>query len=181
MGMSNRAMKRYSSAYHDYYVWVRLRQAAHAATEARKEELRQTGLSVMEAAVLFIINTTGRKATLSEVARWLFRQPNSTSELISRMEKKGLVTKVRDLDKISQVRIALTEKGEELYRKTSYRESVRQIISHLSQKEQQELVQYLERLLEAALMKLGKDSIPPTPLAAAFEIEARDRISGKDC
>ena len=87
-----------------------LNQATDATLRARQKELDRYGISAAQAAVLFIIQAIGEKATPAEITRWLFREPHSVSGMLSRMEKQGLVRKVKDLDGKNLVRIAMTEK-----------------------------------------------------------------------
>lgn len=100
------------SASQDYNLWVLLHQARDVIYKAKEKELRQYGLSPIKAAVLFVIKAIGDKATPAEIARWVFREPNSITELINRMAGKGLVRKTRDPDKKNLVRVTLTEKGQ---------------------------------------------------------------------
>jgi len=73
---------------------------------------------------LFVVQSTRERATPSEISRWLLREPHSTSGLITRMEKDGLVTKVDDLERKNMLRVAMTEKGREAYEKSTDRESI---------------------------------------------------------
>ena len=82
----------------DYNLWVLLHQAKDAVFKAREKELSQYGISAMEAAALFIIQAIGDKATPAEISRWIFREHHTVTALLSRMEKKGLITKVKDLE-----------------------------------------------------------------------------------
>lgn len=67
----------------------------------------------------------------------------------------GFERKVKDLDRKNMVRIELTEKGLELYRKSSRRESIKSIVSILSSDEQTELRFLLSKLHDKALKHLG--------------------------
>lgn len=86
-------MKNYSFVDQDYELWVLLHQPRDAVFKAREKELSPYGISTMQAAVLFIILAIGNEATPTEISRWLLREPHSVSNLLSRMEKEGLVTK----------------------------------------------------------------------------------------
>ena len=156
-------MQNSSSEYRNYDLWVRLRQTAHAIHKAREKELRQSGISIMESAALFIVQAIGRKATLVEISRLLFREPNSVSELVRRMEKNGLVRKVKDLDKRNMIRVVLTEKGEQAYSQASKRASIHRIMSVLSEADRQQFDSYLIKLSKKAITELGRSSIPPIP------------------
>jgi DNA-binding MarR family transcriptional regulator len=71
------------------------------------------------------------------------------------MEKQGLVRKVNDLDKKNMVRVYLTDEGQQVYRKAAKRESIREIMSCLSDEECRQLISSLRKLRNKALKKLG--------------------------
>ncbi|MFC2047630.1 aldehyde ferredoxin oxidoreductase N-terminal domain-containing protein [Chloroflexota bacterium] len=128
-----------------------------------KKELEQFGISTMEAAVLFVIQIVGRRATSAEIARWLFREPHSTVGYINRMEKKGLVRRVRDLNKKNQIRIAMTRKGRQVFAQSEKTEEFKRIFNRLSEEERQQLGSLLEKVLDATLKELAIDRRPPYP------------------
>jgi DNA-binding MarR family transcriptional regulator len=79
------------------------------------------------------------------------------------MEKKGLITKVKDSDRKNMWRVALTEKGQNAYRQSVKRESIHAAMSSLSEKERLQLGSYLEKLRDCALTQLVRDMKPPFP------------------
>jgi len=102
-------------------------------------------------------------ATPAEISRWLFREPHTVSGLLDRMEKDGLVTKVKDLDRKNLVRVVITEKGEEAYRKSRDMKAVGNIMSSLLEEEKDNLRGYLETLRSEALAQLRVDYPLPFP------------------
>ena len=156
-------MKNLSCTDEDYHLWLLLAQARDAILNARRKELRQYNISASQGAVLFAIQSIGDEATPAEISRWVFREPHSISELLSRMERKGLVRKVKDLGRKNLVRIVLTDKGREVYHKSTKRELVCKIISCLPEKERQQLRSYLKTLRNRALKELGMEHIIPFP------------------
>jgi len=80
-----------------YQLWVLLHQVCVAATRARGNELRKFGISRMQATVLFWLKTMNGSVTPAELSRLLFREPHTVFSLLNRMEKQGLVKKVKDL------------------------------------------------------------------------------------
>ena len=135
----------------DYELWVLLAQAREAMYKARQKELRLYNLSPRQSAVLFIIRAIGDKVTPAEISRWLLREPHSVSEIISRMEKQGLLKKVRDLYRKNLVRIELTEKGSEAYNQAIKRDSIHTIMSALSDEERRQFSTMLEKIRYRAL------------------------------
>ena len=147
----------------DYELWVLLAQAREAMYKARQEELRRYNLSPRQSAVLFIIRAIGDKVTPAEISRWLLRESHSVSEIINRMEKKGLLKKVRDLDRKNLVRIELTEKGSEAYNQAIKRDSIHTIVSALSDEERRQFSSTLKTIRDKALKETGKELRTPFP------------------
>ena len=147
----------------DYTLWWLLFQAQDTLFKAREKELRQYGISPEEAAVLFIVRCLDNQAIPSEISRWLFRKPHTVSGILNRMEKKRLVSKTKDLPKKNQIRVSLTDKGEQACDQATKIESIRQIMSSLSEQERQQLSSHLETLRDRALKELGIDTKPPFP------------------
>jgi DNA-binding MarR family transcriptional regulator len=146
-----------------YKLLAKLGQARHAIHIVRDRELNRCGISSRKAIVLFIIQAIGDEATPAEIARWLFRQPHGVSALLNRMEKDGLVKKVKDSDSKTLVRVAITEKGQQAYRESANRDPVNQIMSSLSEEERRKLGSISLKLRDIALARLWIDTKPPYP------------------
>jgi len=137
----------------DYRLWVLLNQVRDAVFKARQKELNQYNISATQAATLLVIEAIGPKATASEISRQLFRKPHSVcgaDGILGRMEKKGLVRRLKDLDRKNLVRVVLTEKGRQAYYQSTKQESIRQIMSSLSEEERQQLTSCLHTLRDKA-------------------------------
>ena len=144
-------MKNDVAADLDYELWVLLHQATDAIAGAREDELRKFGISMMQAEVLFVVKAIRGPATPAEISRWLFREPHTVSGLLNRMEKQGLVKKVKDLEKKNLIRVEITDKGEEGYRRSRELQSIHRILSSLSQEERDNLRASLRTLRDKAL------------------------------
>lgn len=147
----------------DYEVWVMLRQVHDVMHRARDKELKRIGISWTQAAVLFIVKAIHIPATPSEISRWFFRQPHTVSELLRRMEKEGLIKRVKDLKRKNQIRVSITKKGEELYLQTRDLKTIHEIMSCLSKEEQDNLRSYLTKLRSKSLTELGVEYELPFP------------------
>jgi len=147
----------------DYELWVLLHQACDAMARARENELIPVGISRMQAAVLFIVKAIEGPATPAEISRWLFREPHTVSGLLERMEKQGLVRKVKDLERKNLIRVLFTETGEEAYQRSREMKVIRKILSCLSPKERDNLRAYVETLRNKALGELGISYRLPFP------------------
>ena len=152
-----------SSTDRDYELWVLLQQTSDAVLRARDKELSKHGISSIEAAVLFIVQSIGERAIPAEISRWLFREQHTVSALLSRMEKKGLITKTKDLDKKNLVRVRLTEKGKQAYNNSLSRDSIYRAMSALSEEERHKLSSYLWTLRDRTLEELRMEHKPPYP------------------
>ncbi|MFC1920227.1 MarR family winged helix-turn-helix transcriptional regulator, partial [Chloroflexota bacterium] len=131
---------------------------------ARQREVSAYGLSLRSWGVLSIALRLGIKATPTTISQQSHLQPNSTSEQLKRMEKEGLINKVKDLERKNQVRIEVTEKGYSLYLKTINLQSVEDTVAILTQEEKLELWRILSKLRDNAMDKQGmKDVIPYYP------------------
>jgi len=139
----------------DYELWVLLHQTCDAILRARENELRQTGTSPAQATVLFILKAVTVPATPAEISRWLFREPHTVSGLLNRMEKQGLVRKVKNLERKNMIRIVITEKGEQAYQWAREMKVISKILACLSPEERSNLKTYLKALRNEALKENG--------------------------
>ena len=83
----------------DFDIWLLLVQATRAMRRNRRKELRQIGISNAESMILWIIETIGHRATPAEIARCTMLESHSVSERLAVMQEKGLINKVKDLER----------------------------------------------------------------------------------
>ena len=156
-------MRKRLSVDQDYRLWVLLHHTRDVMFKAREKELRKYGITSIQAGVLFIIKTIDGKATPSKIAKWLLRAPHTVSGILARMERESLVKKAADSNVKGQVIVSLTERGEEVYRQSLQRESIRQIMSCLPEQERKQLSLSLERLRSEAFRNLAVPERIPFP------------------
>jgi DNA-binding MarR family transcriptional regulator len=134
-------------------LFLLLRQTYTLIYQAIEDDLRESGcVPYTQASVLFVLKAIGEPATPTEMSRWLLREKHTVSELISRMEKQGLVRKTKGLKRKNLVGVTLTDKGEEALRQGMMKEkTIRKIMSCLSNEEQDSLRGHLEKLRSKAL------------------------------
>ena len=147
----------------DYNLWVLMRQTRDAMTKARERELEKYGISSIQAAVLFTVQSIGVEATPAEISRRLVREPHSVSGLLSRMEKQGLIKRVKDLPKRNMLRVVMTEKGETAYDQSTKRTTMHEIIGILSENERRRLWDDLEKLRDKSMKLAGIGHELPFP------------------
>jgi len=132
-----------------WYAWVLLVGVRDGISNIRRKALSKHGISPIQGAVLMIVDRMGRQATPTEISRWLHRKPHAISMLVDRMEKSGLVNKVKDLERKNYVRVVMTEKGRDLYQKSLLaRETIFGIMNTMNKEELYQLVSMLERLFK---------------------------------
>ncbi len=155
-------MKSFFSENQSFKTWWLLNQARDVTSRAWSRELSQYGITTEQAAVLFVVKVLTdlkRKITPGEISKWILREPNSVSKILTRMEKQGFVNKINGLGKKkNEVHITLTKKGEESYQHSLNRESIRELMSCFSEEEHQQLSSLLEKIRDKALQDLTKRS-----------------------
>jgi len=144
-----------------FTLWNLLAEVKDTIAKARRKELATYGIPMGRAYVLFAIRAIGKKARPTDIARLTCRETHSVSEMLIRMEKEGLVRKTKDLAQKDHVRIRLTDKGRRMYHHTTHRESIKRIISCLSEKEQEQLSSYLYKLLDQAQKEVDEEMACP--------------------
>ena len=137
-----------------YALWLLLIQTNKAIHLARQEELDRIGITVTEAGVLYYAERLGKRATPAEISRRLSKVSHGISTLIKRMERQGLVKKVKDLDRKNLVRVELTEKGRQTHQHAVKREAIHHVVSSLSAEDFKKLTSFLENLRNAAFEKI---------------------------
>jgi len=107
------------------------------------------------AAALVTIWAFEGKATPAVLSRRLFLEPHTTSELVKRIEQKGLINKNKDGKRENIIRISITEKGRKLCLHAIQPEFVHTIIDVLSDEQKKQLNVILRILYVQALKELG--------------------------
>ena len=139
----------------DTILWLLLDQTAHLFHRALEAEIKPYGISLEQAAALAVINAIGDGATTGELAQWLFLTPHSVSEMMTRMEKKGLVNKIADRTSKRRKILTITAKGRQLFQQTQKMKTIRRLMSHLSEEQRQQMSSGLVLLREKAIQDLA--------------------------
>ena len=147
----------------DYQLWVLLLQTRDMVFTLRREELKHYGISPEEAGVLFIIQSLGENVTPTHIARWLFRKHHTVLGILSRMEKKQLIRRTKDLKRKNVVMVSLTERGQQIFYQSTEIDCIHQIMSSLSQTERQLMRSFLEKMRGRALELINTNPKPPFP------------------
>jgi DNA-binding MarR family transcriptional regulator len=148
----------------DQDLWLLLTHARYAVFRAREKELQRYGVSPEQVGLLFVVQALGNKATPAALSRYILRQPHTVSALVDRMARRGLVKKVKDLDRKNLVRVVMTDKGQKTYELSTKRGPIHRIMNSLSDEERKAFKSYLERILATARKEIGMDreQLPPS-------------------
>ena len=112
-------------------LWALIAQTKDAILRARERDYARYGISNERRAVLFTIQNNGGRATPVEIARGLFRELHSITEMLKRMEADGLITRHKGTGR-SKVEVELTEKGLDVFKQSLCNETDKRIFSVLS-------------------------------------------------
>jgi DNA-binding MarR family transcriptional regulator len=137
-------------------LWVLLDQTYVAVSKCQEAVFAKAGLTLQQYRVLMVIDFAKYPVTPTDVARWLDRNTNSISLIIDRMEKIDLVERVRDLKDRRALRLAITPKGKELFKRATAHglELMKTMMSCCSEEEIQSLTHLLGKLRGRVLEEL---------------------------
>ena len=148
----------------DYRLWALLHQTRSALFKVRERDVSKYGITATQSAVLFVIGTIGENATIGQIARWLVREPHTMSNILMRMEKMGLINRVRNKNNRTEIIISLTKKGKEVHDKLMNDIVViQEMMSCLSEEEYEFMYSCLKKLRDKALNYYVKIRDVPYP------------------
>jgi DNA-binding MarR family transcriptional regulator len=115
------------------------------------------GITAEQYSVLMAMQDLDEPVRATDIARWLGHKVNSVSMLVDRMVKASLVERERDLPDRRAVRLSMTSKGEQAYRRATPAVSrlVEDLLSPLSHKDKDTLISLMEALRGQALQHLN--------------------------
>jgi DNA-binding MarR family transcriptional regulator len=135
-----------------------LRRVFQVVNGQSKKAEKATGLSGPQ---LWAIRTISRGAPImvSEIARQMYLHPATVVGILDRLEKQGVVARVRSREDRRVVRVELTEKGEALVKKAP---EVAQglLVAGLEKLPLKKLINIAEGLDQLVVL-LGAQGIPP--------------------
>jgi DNA-binding MarR family transcriptional regulator len=137
-----------------FMLWILVAQTKDGILRARERDYARYGISNERRAVLYIIENNGGRSTPVEIARGLFRELHSVTELLKRMEKDGLIERSKGSGR-SKVEVRLTPKGLDVFEQSLHSETDKRIFSALNSKERERLASYLWKLRSKVLEDLG--------------------------
>jgi DNA-binding MarR family transcriptional regulator len=153
------AVKNKSNYKTNHSIWVLIDNTHFAIARSRLLELAQFQLTKEQAQVLYVLRLFGGATNMTQIAAFTMRQRHSVSTLVDRMEKAGLVKKVKVPNK-KGYKVTITKKGDERYQNATAK-SIEMLFSSLSSEEKERFTGYLTQLLNKAREMLGLNHNPP--------------------
>jgi len=147
-------MDNYLLNHESYALWLLLSGTRAAISQAR---YRKVGKYIHhnQAAALVMIWQQEGKATPGSIARSLYLQHHSVSELLTRMENKGLIEKTRDESSRNIVRLSITPKGMDYCTQVTQADFIIGIMSSLTSEQRRQLRSLLQVLATAAQARMN--------------------------
>jgi DNA-binding MarR family transcriptional regulator len=139
--------------------WKILNLTRNSIYRIRELELAQFGLTVEQSMILSLLSNRGGSTTSKTIEDLTMRQHNSISALINRMIKTNMVAKKKNPN-TKKTEILITRHGEDLYKKEPIH-SLEMVFSSLTEKDNEQLFNYLNILLNKARDLLGISFVPP--------------------
>jgi DNA-binding MarR family transcriptional regulator len=119
---------------------------ARIINAARSKALNKIGLSKETAGILSAVLRLHNNAMPIEIARYGLRKPQTTTSIINKMVKQGLLIKNVDKNKKNTFRISLTERGKLAHQKMTSLKIYKKIISTVSEEQQNNLEKALNEI-----------------------------------
>lgn len=148
-----------------YRLWVIFHEAYDLMTKYEEDILKKAGITREQFLVLGMIKlideVADKPVIMARLASGLNRQPNSVTAIIDRMEKNGLIQKLRNLPDRRAINLLLTPKGDETFRiglKLGKR-LIRAIFSVYTEEEMQILIALLKKLKAKVNEESGVETV----------------------
>jgi DNA-binding MarR family transcriptional regulator len=155
----------------EYDAWILLSRVYHMIAKLRRLELAKYNIQPVQAYILLILHSLGGETSPTELARYAYEDKSAISDILIRMEKQGLITKMKEVAGNSRVKVKMTEKGEETLRLSSGREYLRQVMSVLTVENLEQLESYLGMIRDNAINQLDiqeKQFVPPSKVSRYY-------------
>jgi DNA-binding MarR family transcriptional regulator len=140
-------------------LFVLLEMTRTTAVAALEIELKHYKTDFTEGRILFTLSREKNGMTQADISKYVLKKQNSISTQLSKMEKKGLIKKIKRQGD-SKTYAVLTTKGLELWNQINER-SIYLTFSVLSEPEKEILRTLLGRLRNQARNLLGLNFKPP--------------------
>jgi DNA-binding MarR family transcriptional regulator/transposase len=109
---------------------------------------RKYGLSPSTVAILSALYQTDEHFKPTDLAVIFKRKPNTITAILNRLEKQGLLKKIRDTYKQNIKRVSLTEKGQSVFRNVMNNNVYHEMFAALSEEKRNQFMDCIYDLLE---------------------------------
>lgn len=159
----------YEPRWYDYQfadplltTWLLLEQTWAAVYKAGERNLAKVGVTPEKAHLLWVCHHYRGLMTPAELSRLLFRENQSISGLLDRMEKEGLIERVPKRKGRPFTEVKITAKGKELLSPSMERSSAigKKLMGSLSAEELEQLQKLLRKIRQVALEELRIELVP---------------------
>jgi len=139
--------------------WSLLHRVRDVLMKCEDERFGEYGLTSEQYGVLVTMKYIGESARPTDIARWLTRSPNSISMIVDRMVKVGLVRRVRSRGDRREVRVIITNNGENALKPATVDglEFIRKIMLPLSDEDLSTFIRLLEMVRREAFECLNQE------------------------
>lgn len=144
----------------DINLLIMFDQAGSVLTTAVELELKKLRMTQPQARILHMLSRENKPVTMDKLADWTFKGYNSVSTLINRMEKRGLVKKIKKNGDLKTY-IVPTEEGDITYHKKVTERSIHLIFDKLTDTEKKQLYNLLKKVRDTTSDILGLGFKPP--------------------
>jgi DNA-binding MarR family transcriptional regulator len=133
--------------------WMLLHQTYNSISKCEDKQLSSEGITAQQHAILMAIKLSPKPPSLTQIADWVDRHVNSITLIVDRMERNGLVKRVRNTKDRRSFCLMMTKKGEKALQVGLGSGSVviQEVMSCLSSKELADLVEFLEKVRSKAI------------------------------
>lgn len=128
-------------------LWVKLNRAYTVVQQKAAEDIRKKGLTVPQFAVLECLGHLG-ELSIGELTKKQLVTGGNMTLVLDNLEKEGLIKRKRLEENRRMVKVSLTEKGKQKFYKyfLPHAQFISQLLSVLSQNEQEKLANLLKKL-----------------------------------
>lgn len=138
----------------DYKLLLVITQVSDGLMLARESEVKQFGITAVQAKVLGMLINHGRPVTIAGLSRRLQRKHNGVTALVNRMKKDGLLYTESSEEFKGQNVVGVTDRGEEIYGQVRNIPLISAIFSHLTNKQKHGLIEKMLTLRSHAVKEL---------------------------
>lgn len=134
--------------------WTLLGETVDTLYRVASKNFCPLGVSPEQARVLLIIATSPSPPTRIDISRIVGRKPHTVTGMLNRMQRAGLIRRIKDDENQKLVTVVMTKKGREMWKRALQPQLDTRLTSFLSSGEFAQLDKILEKLRNAALKEL---------------------------